>query len=45
MDQASHNKIFSFIWGIAAGVLHDLFKRGKYTEVILTDAPDQQDVA
>ena len=35
MDQASHNKIVSFIWGIADDVLRDLFKRGKYPDVIL----------
>ena len=32
MDQATHNKIVSFIWGIADDVLRDLFKRGKYPE-------------
>src|SRR5215470_4939203 len=35
VDQATHNKIVSFIWGIADDVLRDLFKRGKYPEVIL----------
>src|SRR5580692_7405238 len=35
MDQATHNKIVSFIWGIADDVLRDLFKRGKYPDVIL----------
>jgi type I restriction-modification system DNA methylase subunit len=35
MDQASHHKIVSFIWGIADDVLRDLFKRGKYPDVIL----------
>ena len=35
MDQAAHNKIFSFIWGIADDVLRDLFIRGKYRDVIL----------
>src|SRR5260370_726486 len=35
MDQAPHNKIVSFIWGIADDVLRDLFKRGKYRDVIL----------
>lgn len=35
MDQATHNKIVSFIWGIADEVLRDLFKRGKYPDVIL----------
>jgi type I restriction enzyme M protein len=29
MDQATHNKIVSFIWGIADDVLRDLFRRGK----------------
>jgi type I restriction enzyme M protein len=35
MDQATHNKIVSFIWGIADDVLRDLFKRGKYPDVML----------
>ncbi len=35
MDQATHNKIVSFIWGIADDVLRDLLKRGKYPDVIL----------
>jgi type I restriction enzyme M protein len=35
MDQATHSKIVSFIWGIADDVLMDLFKRGKYPDVIL----------
>jgi type I restriction enzyme M protein len=35
MDQAIHNKIVAFIWGIADDVLRDLFKRGKYPDVIL----------
>jgi type I restriction enzyme M protein len=35
LDQAIHNKIVSFIWGIADDVLRDLFKRGKYADVIL----------
>jgi type I restriction enzyme M protein len=35
VDQATHNKIVSFIWGIADDVLRDLFKRGKYPDVIL----------
>ena len=35
MDQATHNKIVSFIWSIADNVLRDLFKRGKYPDVIL----------
>jgi type I restriction enzyme M protein len=35
MDQETHNKIVLFIWGIADDVLRDLFKRGKYPDVIL----------
>lgn len=35
MDQTIHNKIVSFISGIANDVLRDLFKRGKYPDVIL----------
>jgi type I restriction enzyme M protein len=35
MNQAAHNKIVSFIWGIADDVLRDLFVRGKYRDVIL----------
>src|SRR5438093_3367046 len=35
MDQATLNSIVSFIWGIADHVLRDLFKRGKYPDVIL----------
>lgn len=35
MDQAIHNKIVCLIWGIAADVLRDLVKRGKYPDVIL----------
>jgi type I restriction enzyme M protein len=35
MDQATHNRIVSFIWGIADDVLRDLFRRGKYPDVIL----------
>src|SRR5437764_8847565 len=35
MEQATHNKIISFIWGIADDVLRDLFVRGKYRDVIL----------
>jgi type I restriction enzyme M protein len=35
VDRATHNKIVSFIWGIADDVLRDLFKRGKYPDVIL----------
>ena len=35
MDQATHNKIVSFLWSIADDVLRDLFKRGKYPDVIL----------
>jgi type I restriction enzyme M protein len=35
VDQSTHNKIVAFIWGIADDVLRDLFKRGKYPDVIL----------
>jgi type I restriction enzyme M protein len=35
MDQATDNKIVSFIWGIADDVLRDVFVRGKYRDVIL----------
>ena len=35
MNQVTHNKIVSFIWNIADDVLRDLFKRGKYPDVIL----------
>src|ERR1700737_4259360 len=35
MDEAVHNNMVSFIWGIADDVLRDLFKRGKYPDVIL----------
>jgi type I restriction enzyme M protein len=35
VDQATHNKIVSFIWAIADDELRDLFKRGKYPDVIL----------
>ena len=42
MDQATHNKIVSFIWGIADDVLRDLFRRGKYPDVIL---PIRDDIA
>ena len=35
MDRGTHNRIVSFIWGIADDVLRDLFKRGKYPDVIL----------
>ena len=35
MDQATHTKIVSFIWGIADDVLRDLYVRGKYRDVIL----------
>ena len=35
MDQGTHNKIVSFDWSIADDVLRDLFRRGKYPDVIL----------
>src|SRR5262245_50889919 len=35
MDATQHSNIVSFIWGIADDVLRDLYKRGKYRDVIL----------
>jgi len=35
VNQVTHNGIVSLIWGIADDVLRDLFKRGKYPDVIL----------
>jgi type I restriction enzyme M protein len=35
MDAGQHNKIVSFIWGIADDVLRDLYVRGKYRDVVL----------
>ncbi len=35
MESSQHNKIVSFIWGIADDVLRDLYVRGKYRDVIL----------
>jgi len=35
VNAAQHNRIVSFIWGIADDVLRDLFVRGKYRDVIL----------
>jgi type I restriction enzyme M protein len=35
MDHANHNRIVSFIWGIADDVLRDVYVRGKYRDVIL----------
>ena len=35
MDSASHSRLVSLIWSIADDVLRDLFKRGKYPDVIL----------
>lgn len=35
MNQKVHNKIVSFIWGIADDVLRDIFVRGKYRDIIL----------
>ena len=35
MDPITHNKIVSFVWSIADDILRDLFKRGKYADVIL----------
>ena len=35
MDNATHNQIISFIWGIADDCLRDIYVRGKYRDVIL----------
>ena len=35
MSKKAHNKIVSYIWGIADDVLRDVFVRGKYRDVIL----------
>lgn len=35
MDQAQHNSIVNFIWGIADDVLRDRYDRSKYRDVIL----------
>ncbi|WP_421920418.1 type I restriction-modification system subunit M [Marinifilum sp.] len=35
MNNKSHNKLVSFIWGIADDVLRDVFVRGKYRDIIL----------
>jgi type I restriction enzyme M protein len=35
MNQAVHNRIVNFIWGIADDVLRDVYVRGKYRDVIL----------
>jgi type I restriction enzyme M protein len=35
MDNATHNQIVSFIWGIADDCLRDVYVRGKYRDVIL----------
>lgn len=35
MSNKAHNKIISFIWGIADDVLRDVFVRGKYRDIIL----------
>jgi len=35
MDQSVHNKLVSFIWGIADDCLRDVYVRGKYRDVIL----------
>ena len=44
MDQATHNKIVSFICSIADDVLRDLFKRGKYPDVILPNCIIRREV-
>lgn len=35
MKNKAHNKIVSYIWGIADDVLRDVFVRGKYRDIIL----------
>jgi len=35
MNNKAHNKVVSFIWGIADDVLRDVFVRGKYRDIIL----------
>jgi len=35
MNQSVHNKLISFIWGIADDCLRDVYVRGKYRDVIL----------
>ncbi len=35
MDHAQHNRLVSFIWGIADDVLRDVYQRGKYRDCIL----------
>ena len=35
MTQTGHNTIVNFIWSIADEVLRDVFKRGKYRDIIL----------
>lgn len=35
MDSSQLNWIVNFIWGIADDVLHDLYVRGKYRDVML----------
>ena len=35
MNGAQHNRIVSFIWGIADDLLRDLYVRGKYRDVVL----------
>jgi len=35
MKNKAHNKVVSFIWGIADDVLRDVFVRGKYRDIIL----------
>lgn len=35
MNHTQHNRIVSFIWGIADDVLRDVYTRGKYRDIIL----------
>jgi len=42
MEQIQLNWIANFIWGIADDILRDLYVRGKYRDVILTNAKYQE---
>lgn len=35
MDRGTYSKIVNFIWNIADDILRDVYKRGKYRDVIL----------
>ena len=44
MDQATHNKIVSFIWGIADDVLRDLKSRGSQQQLLADFEEDRKSV-